>query len=113
MSDAIRSIGQLQSSMQARQLAGAPQLRPGGMLPEQLGYGQEIGSFKDTLTHALGDVQGLQDDATDAVDAFLRGEPVELHDVMAAVEEAGLALEMLIEVRNRFVEAYRTVVSMQ
>ena len=32
---------------------------------------------------------------------------------MAAVEEAGLALEMLIEVRNRFVEAYRTVVNMQ
>ena len=33
--------------------------------------------------------------------------------LLAAVEEAGLALEMLIEVRNRFVEAYRTVVNMQ
>lgn len=103
MSDAIRSIGQLQSSTQARSLLAS----------QQPGYGQEIGSFKDTLAEAVGDVQGLQDDATDAVDAFLRGEPVELHDVMAAVEEAGLALEMLIEVRNKFVEAYRTVVSMQ
>lgn len=104
MSDAIRSIGQLQSSMQARQALSRP---------TDVGYGQEVGSFKDTLADALGDVQEIQDDATDAVDAFLRGEPVELHDVMAAVEEAGLALEMLIEVRNSFVDAYRTVVSMQ
>lgn len=71
------------------------------------------GSFKDSLARALGDVQGLQDQAGDTVGAFLRGEPVEVHDVMAAVEEAGIALEMLIEVRNRLTEAYRTVVSMQ
>jgi flagellar hook-basal body complex protein FliE len=70
-------------------------------------------SFKDTLAQALGEVQGLQDGASDAVEAFLRGDPVELHDVMAAVEEAGLALEMLVEVRNRVVDAYRTVVNMQ
>jgi len=70
-------------------------------------------SFKDTLEQALGDVQGLQDEAGDAVQAFLRGDPVELHEVMAAVEEAGIALEMLIEVRNRFIDAYRTVVNMQ
>ena len=71
------------------------------------------GSFKDSLARALGEVQGLQDQAGDTVGAFLRGEPVEVHDVMAAVEEAGIALEMLIEVRNRLTEAYRTVVNMQ
>ena len=70
-------------------------------------------SFKDTLSKALGDVQDVQDGASDAVQAFLRGDPVELHDVMAAVEEAGIALDMLIEVRNQFVDAYRTVVNMQ
>jgi flagellar hook-basal body complex protein FliE len=32
---------------------------------------------------------------------------------MAATEEAGIALEMLIEVRNKFTEAYRTVINMQ
>ena len=70
-------------------------------------------SFKDTLARALGDVQGLQNQAGDTLGAFLRGDPVEIHDVMAAVEEAGIALEMLIEVRNRLTEAYRTVVNMQ
>ena len=105
MSNPIQSVGQVGG--------GLPLQRPlGGQIGSTLHTGQ-VGSFKDTLTQALGDVQGLQDEAGDAVQAFLRGDPVELHDVMAAVEEAGLALEMLIEVRNRAVEAYRTVANMQ
>jgi flagellar hook-basal body complex protein FliE len=75
--------------------------RPGGV------------TFADTLKKALGDVVELQDQAKDAIAAFVRGEPVELHQVMAAAEEAGIALELLIEVRNKLVEAYRTVIGMQ
>jgi flagellar hook-basal body complex protein FliE len=70
-------------------------------------------SFASTLEKALGQVSELQADAKDAISAFLRGEPVEVHEVMAAAEEAGIALEMLIEVRNKFTEAYRTVINMQ
>jgi len=76
--------------------------------------GAESGpSFADTLEKALGQVSDLQADAQDAISAFLRGEPVEVHEVMAATEEAGIALEMLIEVRNKLTEAYRTVINMQ
>ena len=70
-------------------------------------------SFADTLKDALGQVSGLQGEAQDAIGAFLRGEPVELHQVMAATEEAGIALEMLIEIRNKLTEAYRSVMQMQ
>jgi flagellar hook-basal body complex protein FliE len=38
---------------------------------------------------------------------------VELHQVTAAAEEASLSLELLVEVRNKFTEAYRTVINMQ
>ena len=47
------------------------------------------------------------------VGKFLRGDPVELHQVMAAGEEAGIALEMMVELRNKFTDAYRTLISMQ
>lgn len=70
-------------------------------------------SFADTLEKALGDVSELQATAQDTISAFLRGDPVEIHEVMAATEEAGIALEMLIEVRNKLTEAYRTVINMQ
>ena len=104
MSNPIQSTGQV--------APGIPIQRPfGPSAPTQ--QGADGASFKETLSKALGEVQGLQDEATDTVQAFLRGDPVELHDVMAAVEEAGIALEMLIEVRNRLVDAYRTVSNMQ
>lgn len=70
-------------------------------------------SFADVLEDALGEVSGLQEEARDAVGAFLRGEPVELHQVMAATEEAGIALELLIEIRNKLTEAYRSVINIQ
>lgn len=70
-------------------------------------------SFGDTLKRALDDVSEVQDTANDTIQAFLRGDPVELHEVMAATEEAGLALEMLIELRNKMTDAYRTIINMQ
>ena len=70
-------------------------------------------TFGDTLKSALGEVSAAQDNATDKIQAFLRGDQVELHEVMAATEEAGIAVEMLVEVRNKFTEAYRTIINMQ
>jgi len=92
--------------------AGAGGVGVGGVaLP---GAGRLDGvSFGDTLKRAIEEVSVTQESAHQHVNAFLRGEPVELHQVMAATEEAGIALEMLIEVRNKFTEAYRTVINMQ
>lgn len=77
------------------------------------GAGTSATSFGDTLKNAISSVSESQDSAREQVGAFLRGEPVELHQVMASTEEAGIALEMLIEIRNKVTEAYRTVINMQ
>jgi flagellar hook-basal body complex protein FliE len=69
-------------------------------------------SFSDTLKRALNEVSTSQDTAQDYIQRFVRGEPVELHQVMAAAEEASISLEMLVELRNKLMDAYRTVVSM-
>lgn len=69
--------------------------------------------FGDLLTRAVNDVSSSQDKAGETLGAFLRGEPVELHRVMAASEEAQISLQMLIEVRNKFMDAYRTLTTMQ
>lgn len=69
-------------------------------------------SFGETLKKAIGDVNEVQEGAQDIISAYLRGEQVELHQVMAATEEAGIALEMLVEIRNKFSDAYRTLVNM-
>ena len=70
-------------------------------------------SFGDTLKRAINEVSDARDASSDLTQRFANGENVELHQVMAATEEAGLALDMLIEVRNKVIEAYRSVISMQ
>ena len=70
-------------------------------------------SFGDTLKHFVSDVSAAQDAATDLQGRFVRGENVELHQVMAATEEASLSLDLMTELRNKVTEAYRTLVSIQ
>lgn len=70
-------------------------------------------SFGNTLTRALNEVSDARDRSGDLTQRFAAGENVELHQVMAASEEAGLALDLLIEMRNKVLEAYRSVISMQ
>lgn len=70
-------------------------------------------SFGDLLRRAVGDASDLQDESQRLISAFVRGEPVDLHQVMAATEEANLSLELLVEIRNKLTEAYRSVMNMQ
>ncbi|MGE0441760.1 MAG: flagellar hook-basal body complex protein FliE [Gemmatimonadales bacterium] len=70
-------------------------------------------SFGDLFKRALNDSSGLEEDAKNVIQSFLRGEPVELHQVMAASEEAAISLELLVEVRNKMADAYRNIMNMQ
>ncbi len=75
--------------------------------------GASAPDFGDLFRRALNQVSDAQDKSQDYMAAFVRGEPVELHQVMAATEEAGISIDLLIQVRNKFLEAYKTVMSMQ
>ena len=117
MSDAIRGITgrmtQLGSYGQGP-LAGLGVGGDTGAIRVPAGVGTSEGpSFGDTLKQFVGGVSDAQDAAGELRAKFVRGENVELHQVMAAGEEAGIALEMLVELRNKVSEAYRTLVNMQ
>jgi flagellar hook-basal body complex protein FliE len=90
-----------------------PRWTPVDRAPETAVPGVSGPSFADTLTRVVNDTQQMQEDATAIIGRFVRGEPVELHQVMAASEEAGIALEFLVEMRNKLTDAYRTVMNMQ
>ena len=77
------------------------------------GDGAGGASFEDTLKKFVNGVSDQQDAAADLQGKFLRGENVELHQVMAAGEEASLSLELMVELRNKVTEAYKTLVSIQ
>lgn len=98
MSD-LRISGALRGAFERPELGGAPAPAPGA-------------SFADLFKRAVDDTSGMQENAQDMIAAFLRGEPVELHQVMAASEEAAISLELLVEIRNKLTDAYRTVMNL-
>lgn len=77
------------------------------------GIATDSGSFGDTLTKAINAVSTDQDSALNTMNAFARGDNVEIHQVMASSEEASLSLEMLIAVRDKFTDAYKSLIAMQ
>jgi flagellar hook-basal body complex protein FliE len=84
-----------------------------GTTPTPGASAAEGGSFSELLGRAMNDASDIQDHSKDMIGAFLRGEPVELHQVMAASEEAAISLELLVEMRNKLTDAYRTVMNVQ
>ena len=71
------------------------------------------GSFGETITGFVSSVSDAQTSAAEMRDRYLNGEQVELHQVMSAAEEAGISLDLMIELRNKVLDAYRTLINMQ
>jgi flagellar hook-basal body complex protein FliE len=69
--------------------------------------------FFDTLQGAVDQVEQLHVDAQGKVAGMLDGSGGDVHSAMIAVEKAGLAFEMMVQVRNKIVAAYQTVSQMQ
>ena len=68
--------------------------------------------FQDLLANMLNSVNRLQTESADIQAAFLNGDPVELHQVMIKAEEAGLATDLLLEIRNKLISAYNELMRM-
>ena len=69
--------------------------------------------FSQTLDGVLGQVNSLQSDATTKVGELLQGNGQDLHSAMIAVEKANLSFQLMMQVRNKIVQAYQTVSQMQ
>jgi flagellar hook-basal body complex protein FliE len=70
-------------------------------------------SFGDTLNQAVEDVNALQNEAGKAVERMVTGEATDLHEVMIAVEKAKTSFDLLMEIRNKAMDAYREIMRMQ
>ena len=73
----------------------------------------QVKSFDQTLKEFVSDVNSLQSQAQDATNKMIAGEPIDVHDVMIAAEKAKTSFELLMELRNKTIEAYRELIRMQ
>jgi len=70
-------------------------------------------NFAEMLTQAVNNVNDLQGTSREMQKQFDMGDPnLSLADVMIAKEKSGIAFEATIQVRNKLLEAYKTIMNM-
>jgi flagellar hook-basal body complex protein FliE len=90
-------------------LAGISQLGPANV---GVGIGKAAGEgsdFASQLQAAFNHIQQLHTDADQQIAALLNGQGEDIHKVLIAVEKANLSFQLMMQVRNKIVQAYRDV----
>ncbi len=93
----------LQELQQAREAGGTTQAAP----TEAPG-----GGFAATLENALQGVNSAQSRSSALTEGYERGEVTDIAKVMLARQEAGIAFEATLQVRNKLLSAYQDIMRM-
>jgi flagellar hook-basal body complex protein FliE len=70
-------------------------------------------SFKDFLVQSIQDVNSMQAAADKAVEKLATGGDVNPAEVLTAVQKADLAFQMMVQVRNKLVDAFTEIKNLQ
>ncbi len=73
----------------------------------------EGGGFGATLKNAISQVNDLSNNSDAKVAELLQGDRQDVHNVMIAVEKADVAFQLMMQVRNKIVNAYQEVSKLQ
>jgi flagellar hook-basal body complex protein FliE len=71
-----------------------------------------VGGFQDALKSALDNVSASQNKAEALSDGYERGDVTDVAKVMLARQEAGVAFEATLQVRNKLLSAYQDIMRM-
>lgn len=104
------ALAEQMPGLKATDLKGLPAAaRPAATLP-----GQSSGDvFGSMLGQFVKDVNARQVAAGDAVRGLQAGNNASLHQAVIAMEEASVSFHLMVEVRNKLLEAYQELMRMQ
>lgn len=118
MRDIISRAGDIQSRME-RSTSRVSSPDSSGFVGNSVGLGvNREGAakldFHEVLREAVKGVSDAQQSAQSKAQAYQLGDDkVSLEDVMISLQRANLAMQGMVQVRNRLVEAYREVINLQ
>ncbi|MFK2824992.1 flagellar hook-basal body complex protein FliE [Bacillus sp. B190/17] len=70
-------------------------------------------NFAEFLKESLNEVSRADAKSNDMTNKLIRGENVDLHQVLIASQKASITMQLTMEVRNKAVEAYQEIMRMQ
>lgn len=104
-------LARSQALRDVRAASGARGLEVGGTTPSE-GSGAAPADFAQTLNGALHKVSAVQQRSADLQAGYERGEVTDIAQVMLARQEAGVAFEATLQVRNKLLGAYQEIMRM-
>jgi len=93
-------------------ISGLPQIDWGNVQLEINRPAEGRSEFFQTLKTAIDKVEELQSGAAQQVAGLVEGNGQDLHSAMIAVEKADLSFQLMMQVRNKIVQAYQQVSQM-
>jgi flagellar hook-basal body complex protein FliE len=82
--------------------------------PSPLAPAQPAGdSFASMFGKMVSEVNAQQNFSAQSVSALQSGQNVPLHQAVIAMEEANVSFQLMVEVRNRMLDAYQEIMRMQ
>ncbi|WP_201351851.1 flagellar hook-basal body complex protein FliE [Hydrogenimonas urashimensis] len=69
--------------------------------------------FGDVLKETLDEVNALQQDGQKAMSDIATGQVKDLHQAAIAIDKAELSMKMMLEVRNKAINAYKEILRTQ
>lgn len=70
-------------------------------------------NFSDILRNSVDKVNEQQHQADQAIKELVAGRSKNIHETMLSIERADASLKMMMQVRNKILEAYREIMRMQ
>ncbi len=87
--------------------------RTGEQLPTSIASDPGQVDFASLISGSLSEVNSLQNQSTQSVQELLTGGDVQPAEVFASVQKADMAFRMLLQVRNKLMQAYEEVNSIR
>lgn len=97
----------------ANPIAGVAAAAPSAQPASAVAPGGDKNEFMRTLGGVMNQVDDAQNDAQTKVREMLQGNGEDLHTAMIAVEKADLSFQLMMQVRNKIIQAYQTISQMQ
>lgn len=82
-------------------------------VPYPSSIGKEGPGFGELLRGAIEAVNHMQHESGRLEDAVAKGENMNIHQAIIAGEKAGLSFRLMMQMRNKLLEAYQEVLRMQ
>jgi flagellar hook-basal body complex protein FliE len=83
-------------------------------IPKPQGAGKSVGGpgFGDALKEAIATVNQVQKQSDHEIQKLMTGQSQDLHTTLIAVQKADLSFQMMMQVRNKIVQAYHEIMRM-